>query len=430
MAPYDAARVCIAMARMHHEDTHSPDRSRFLIWSPVRYLQQIPPPIRSLSLGILVNRIGGYVTAFLALILAARQVSPLQISLALIMSAVFAIAGSGFGGVLVSKIGGRRTIILSAIGSALFTMLLVFRAPFAVTVILVCFASFFNRAYSPAAATIIGYLSPPGERVKMFAFYQFSYNIGAAIGPLIGTYLLTRSLTALFLIDALTSGLYAIAALRIPAAAGSRPAAPRPGNTRRAIRNDYRYLIFCFSVTIVAVVYTQSSGALPLSFRSHHYSLQVLGLLLSANAVAVILFQLPISSIIRKPPAWLPLAIGGFLICGGYGLLLAGFTLPILVINVSFWTLGEMLVIPVRPVVAVLMSAEDSHGSYQGALSLAQTTGQVIGPSAGVFAYSFSPALPWALSCALLAPAAVLPFVLLRKISAAPVPGKAAPGRP
>jgi hypothetical protein len=242
---------------------------------------------------------------------------------------------------------------------------------------------------------------------------------------LIGTYLLTRSLTALFLVDASTSALYALAALRIPATAGSRTAPPRSGAARRTIRNDYRYLLFCFSVAIVAMVYTQSSGALPLSFRSHHYSLQTLGLLFSANAAAVIIFQLPISSITRNLPAWLPLTAGGFLICGGYGLLLAGFSLPPLIISVSCWTLGEMLVIPVRPVVAVLMSTDDSHASYQGALSMAQTVGQVIGPSAGVFAYSFGPGIPWLMCCVLLVPATALPWALLRHVRTPPPPAPA-----
>ena len=407
------------MANAPGQEAATPSRGRFSGWLTIRYFQQIPPPIRSLSLGVLINRTGGYVTAFLALILSVRHFAALQISLALVASAVFAIAGSWAGGWSAARVGPRPTIVVSMAGSAVFTVLLIFRTPFAVITILACCAAFFNRAYSPAAATIIGRLSLPGERVTMFAFYQFSYNIGAAVGPLLGTYLLTRSLTALFLVDAGTSALYALAALRIPATAGASTAA-RSGAARRSVRQDHRYLIFCVSVIIVAMVYTQSQGALPLSFRGHHDSLQTLGLLFSANAIAVIIFQLPISAAIRNMPTRLPLTVGGFLICAGYAILLAGFTLPLLIFSVAFWTVGEMLVIPVRPVVAMQMSDEDSHASYQGALSTAQTIGQVIGPSVGVFAFSFGATIPWLLCAILLIPATLLPRILLRHLTPQP----------
>jgi MFS family permease len=385
-----------------------------------RYLSQIPFPIRLLSLGVLINRVGGYVTVYLTLILGVRHISADRISLALALSAIFAIAGSGCGGFLAVRIGGRLTIFISMIGSALFTTLLVFPGPFVITVTLICCIALFNRAYIPPAATIIGRSSPPGQRVKMYAFYQFAFNVGAAVGPVIVTYLVTRSLTALFLIDASTSGLFALAALRLPAATDSRPPARQRRNYRWLLQKDRRYILFCLSVVITALVYAQSSGALPLIFTDRHYSLQLLGVLLSANAVSVILFQLPVSSVTKRLPPWLPIAAGGFLICGSYGILLGGFSLPLLIINVSGRTLGEMLVNPVRPVVAMTMSTEDSHGVYQGALSLAQTAGQVIGPSAGVFAYSFGPSLPWVAAWVLLVPATVLPVTLLRDIPSHP----------
>jgi MFS family permease len=382
----------------------------------IAYLRQIPFPVRVLSAGILINRMGGYVTVYLALILTVRHVSPSQISLALILSGIFSITGSAAGGVSTRRIGGRRTVFLSMTGSAIFTTLLIAFPSFAATVILICFISFFNRAFAPAAATIVGRVSPPGQRVKMFAFYQSAFNVGAAIGPLIATFLLTRSLDALFLIDAATSSVFALVALRVPADARSGSAPRR--RIAWVLGHDVRFLLFCCSVVCVGLVYAQTSGALPLDFTAHRFSLQILGYLLSANAVAVILFQLPISALTRKLPTWLPLTSGGFLICCAFGILLAGISVPLLIVNTVLRTLGEMLVMPVRPVVAVLMSTGDSQASYQGALSTAQTIGQVIGPSAGAFAYSLGASIPWTLACVLLVPAAAVPFVLLRNKSA------------
>ncbi len=391
-----------------------------LLQSPVRYYRRVPAPIRVLSIGVLINRVGGFVITFLALILAIRHIQTVGIGIALALSAVFAIIGSWLGGALISRLGSRQVIFLSMAGSAVFTAALVLPGPYALTVAIVCLISLFNRAYVPGATTIIGRLSRPDQRVEMYAFFQLGFNVGAAIGPALAGYLLTRSLTALLLIDAATSACFAVLGLRVPTDAELPAAQPQAGARRlpRRVRDDRPYLAFCVGVTLVAMAYGQYGGALPLTFRADHYNLALLGYLFSANAVAVIVFQLPLSFVTRKLPPWIPLAAGGLLICGGYALLAAGTSLSLLIINVALWTTGEMLYNPVTSAVAMMMSTTQTHGAYQGALNLARTTGQVVGPSLGVFAYSASRSLPW-WGCAVLGIAAAgLFFTALRN----PVP--------
>jgi MFS family permease len=369
-----------------------------LVRSPVRYYRRVPAPIRVLSIGVLINRVGGFVITFLALILAARHIATVQIGIALALSAVFAMAGAWLGGALISRLGSRQVIFASMAGSAIFTAALVFPSPYPLTVGTVCLISLCNRAYVPGATTIIGRLSRPDQRVEMYAFFQLGFNIGAAIGPALAGYLLTRSLTVLLLIDAATSACFALLGLRVPADAELPSAGEPPPGARRPpgrVRDDRRYLAFCAGVTLVAMTYGQYGGALPLTFRADHYSLALLGYLFSANAIAVIFFQLPLSFVTRKLPAWIPLTVGGLLISGGYALLAAGTSIPLLVSNVALWTMGEMLFNPVTSAVAMASSTTRTHGSYQGALNLARTTGQVVGPSLGVFAYSAAPSLPW-----------------------------------
>jgi MFS family permease len=396
---------------------------------PVQYYRHVPAPIRILSIGVLINRIGGFVTVFLALILAIRNIPATGIGIALLMAAASAIAGSWLGGAMVTRWGSRRTIFLSMAGSALFTAALIPDGPYLLTVAIVCLISLFNRAYVPAASTKVGRLSPPGERVQMFAFFQLCFNVGAAAGPAIAGFLLTRSLTALLVIDAGTSACFALAGLRLPADTELPPAEPRtrsPAAARpRWIRHDRRYLAFCVGVALVAVVYRQSSGPLPLIFRAHHYNLELLGYLFSANAIAVILFQLPASFLTRRLPVRVPLALGALLIGGAYTVLLAGVSLPLLIINVALWSAGEILYYPVTPAVAMMMSADRTHGAYQGALDVARSTGQAIGPSIGVFAYSVRPWLPW-WGCGVLGIAAASLFLAFLR---APQPRRQEPDR-
>jgi MFS family permease len=329
---------------------------------------------------------------------------------------MFAIAGSALGGAGVSRIGSRRTIIVSMAGSAFFTALLIAASSYPLTVALVCCVAICNRAYMPAATTVVGRVSQPAERVQRYAFFQLAYNLGAAVGPPVATFLLTRSLTALFLLDAVTSAAFAIAALRLPPDPRPVPeTSPAPGGQRRPrLRNDRRFLIFCLGVTCVATCYSQQSGALPLTIRSHHYNLELLGIFFTANAIAVTVFQLPVSHLIRRLPYAVPLVCGGVLICVGYAILAAGSVLPLLAVSVALWTLGEITFNPVTSAVAMKMSTPQTHGAYQGALSTFRTTGQVAGPALGVFAFSIRAFLPWAL-CGVLAVAAATLLITFSK---------------
>src|ERR1700728_1046940 len=92
-------------------DAGSPDDLRFLLPPPLRYLRQVPWPIRLLSVCMLINSAGVYVTLFLTLILCERHVSTPRIGLALAMAGAFAIAGSWFGGFLVPRLRWRLALV-------------------------------------------------------------------------------------------------------------------------------------------------------------------------------------------------------------------------------------------------------------------------------------------------------------------------------
>jgi MFS family permease len=380
-----------------------------LLRHPVLYVRDIPAAIRLLCLGMLINTAGNYVMVFLALILAVRHVSTRDIGIALVVAAVFAMAGSGLGGVLVSRLGNRWTIVLSNVGSAAFTALFLLRSPFPVMAAEIALIALCNRAFIPACATLVGRLSAPGERLQRYATLQLCLNIGYAVGPPLATFLVTRSLAALLLLDAATSCGFAIAALRLPREAQPQSAQADAERARRRLRYDRRYLTFCLGVVLIAMAYGQVGGALPLTVRAHHYNLELLGLIISVNAIAIIVFQLPLTFYTRRFQPWVPLAVGGFLICAGYAVLAAGISVPLLIASVALWTLGEMIFNPVTPVVAMMMSDPATHGSYQGAVSLSRTVGQVVGPAAGVFALSVSAWLPW-LGCGVLAVVSVSLF--------------------
>lgn len=414
---------------------HLGDLARF----PVRYYRGIPAPLRVLSAGVLVNRAGGFVLIFLALILAVRRVPTAEIGIALILTGAFSVAGAWLGGALIPRLGIRRTIFLSMAGSAVFTAAVAFSGPYPLTVAIVCLIALFNRAYPPAGATLVGRVSRPDQRIQMYAFYQLCLNFGASIGPAIAGYLLTRSLIALLLIDAATSMVFALLGLRIPAdsqlpgsqepvaappSCASQPTTSQPSASLRSepgqrpvrLRNDRNFLLFCLAVALTCVVFAQANGPLLLVFKDHHESYALLGDLLTGHAIAVLSFQLPLSYITRRLPVWVPLAISALLIGGAYPLLLAGTSLPLLIGNVALWTAGDIIFCPICMAVATMMSTPRTLGTYQGAHSVARSAGLAAGPSIGVFAYSINRSLPWLAVGALGIVIAVMYLAALRRL--------------
>jgi predicted MFS family arabinose efflux permease len=378
-----------------------------------RYYRAIPAPVRLLSAGMLINRAGAFVYMFLALILSLRGLSAPGIAGALAATGVFTVAGAWLGGMLTARLGSKRVIVTATAGSALFTLALIPPAPYPLTVGIVCLVALCNRLYMPASATMIGSVSPPERRLQMYSVFQLGYNAGIAIGSALAGYLLTRSLTVLLLADAATTACFALAALRLPArpsSPSSQGRQPDDGQAPDKVHNDPRYLVFCVGAAFFALAYSQFSGPVPLAFRGHHYSLVLLGYLFSGNAIAVIVTQLPLSYLTRRFPVRLPLAIGAALTGGAYLLLLAGFTVPLLVASITLWTAGEIVYAPAAPTVAAQMSKSRTHGSYQGALDVARSFGQAFGPSLGVLAYSAGSSLPW-LGSAVLGVAAACLFL-------------------
>lgn len=360
-----------------------------------RLWKLVPGPVKLLTLSAFVNRTGGFVVLFLALILAVRGFAAWQIGVILALAGGFGIAGAAVGGAAAVRLGPRLTIVCSTGGCAVLTALFAIRSSFVISAIVVSGISLFNRAYIPASAAIVGRLSPPDRMAPMFALYQLAINIGTAAGALIAGFVLATSLTALLLIDAATTAVFAVASLYLPVDRPDSASTDQPSRRRRGVLRDHRYVVLCLAFGLIALVYGQQSGVLPLAIKAHHYHVQLIGELLSANAIAVVFFELPLAAAIRRWPSWLPLSIGAGLICSGYAIYLAGISLPTIGIGVALWTIGEMFVTPFASAAASTMAPEGAAGAYQGLLQVARTAGLTAGPAVGVLAYAGGRSLPW-----------------------------------
>lgn len=155
-------------------------------------------------------------------------------------------------------------------------------------------------------------------------------------------------------------------------------------------------------LSVASLVYAQQTGVLALAVREADYSTDVYGWLLTLNAVVVILVEVPLSRYTGRWQRRTPLILGTVFICAGYAVNLAGISLPVLVLGVLSWTLGEVLMTPVAAAFATEAAPPAQEATHLSFLSMCQTVGYAVGPAAGVYAYGLDPSLPWLVCAALM----------------------------
>lgn len=365
---------------------------------------EIPRPIVVVSLGVFLNRVGGFFAIFLTLVLADRGYDAGQITLGLALVAGAGMAGAGVSGLLADRIGRRRSLLLFTLLTAAFSALLAEFRGYSATLVLACLLSAAVQAYGPVAQAVVGEAAPAEHRVTMFALYRLALNVGAAVGPLIGGIWAAGHMDTLLLGNAAVSAASCLLLLALPADRGSPRTAPSPeraqaaGATGRGPLGDPRFLGVCVLLGLISLVYAQQTGPLPLAMKDSGFSTGAFGALLTLNAVVVIACEVPLSVVIQRWPVRVPICLGAVCVFGGYLVNAAGVTWPVLVAGVLLWTAGEMLISPVAAAAATAAAPPGAVARYQSVLGFCQSTGMSLGPAAGVFAYGLGATWPWLLS--------------------------------
>jgi MFS family permease len=242
-------------------------------------------------------------------------------------------------------------------------------------------------------------LVPAEQRITTFAWYRLAVNLGAAAGPAVAGFLASHSFLLLFIGDALTSLAFGLLALFALPKQKSGSTAQKTGQAGlwETLRGDYRFLLFLLGSTLIAFVYFQYLSTFALQVHAYGLSSTVYGFLLSVNGAVIIVLELPFSSITRRFPTQPVIAIGWLLIALGFGLTAVASTLPLLVITVVIWTIGEMVHSPVSAAYVTNLAPTPFRGRYQGIWGLTWSAGLVLGPTLGAVIFSWNSTGLWLL---------------------------------
>ncbi|PRY58778.1 putative MFS family arabinose efflux permease [Knoellia remsis] len=267
-----------------------------------------------------VNRLGGFGMSFLGLRLARDLGMSLSaVGLVLAVFGACTIPSRILGGVLATRVGARWTIIggLLACAAALLAIGLGESVPVVVGAVLALGLAY--ELVEPATQAVIAETIDATRQASAFALLWSTLSVAGVLSGLIAAVLGRWGVSAIFVCDAVSSALAAVAAfLLLPSARAQRHPSPwRAALTRRLL--VWTGVGTAYATLVMVIVFM-----LPLAVDLAGHSTSTTGWLLAVAAAAAIAAQRVLARVeTRMPPARL-LVIGHLVLAAGLGLWATG----------------------------------------------------------------------------------------------------------
>ncbi|AHF76500.1 MFS transporter [Sodalis praecaptivus] len=354
-----------------------------------------PPLIKALLLTSLILTVGrGLTLPFLAIFLSQqRGMTPGQTGLVLGMSLMLAIVLSLYGGYWVDRFNKQRLILCAMTSFAVSFFLLPFTAS---VILLIVLMGMINFAYSLFSLTLKATLAewlPVSERIKAFSANYTLVNVGWAIGPPLSVAMASTHPLSPFLLAGILSLLATLLLGKAMPGFGPPPAnsddqrppterqTPNFRQTLTILRQDRRLIWFTLGGTLGSLVGSQFASCisqyLMVAFNPD-FAYKVVGIILPVNATIVVTLQYLVSRHITRGALMKWLTVGSvFFLLGLAGIIFAQRMLPLWVLAVALFSLGEIIIIPVEYMFVDFIAPPHLKGSYYGMQNLSSLGGAV-----------------------------------------------------
>ena len=360
----------------------------------VATFRESPPAVKAILVGMLVNRLGTFLTVYLVLFLTHRGFTAVQAGTALGAFGFGGVIGILVGTALAGWLGARRATVLSMAGMSVLDIGILYVRNFPAMLILAALVGMIGLVYRPASAALLSELTPKHRQVMIFALYRLCINVGTTVSPLFGSALILISYNLLFWGEAITSLGYAVIAFIALPRRESAPGGehPVPAGWRKfaglaVVLSDRRYGLFLAALMINATVYIQYVAILPLAMAAAHIATAWYAVVLSLNSVIVITCELLMTKVTQRWPARI-VALVGFLLLGvGQALYWFPGGLIVFIGGTLVWTLAEITAGPTMSAYPANAGPAGLRSQYLGASQSVFALGFSIGPVIGVLGW-------------------------------------------
>jgi len=392
-----------------------------------RGYKEYPKPFKVLVLATFIDRLGGSLLfPFFSIYLIERfGVGVTQVGILFALFSGGSLIGSTIGGALADKFGRRSILLLGLISSGIGSILMGLVDNLYIFFIIAAFLGVLGDLGRPARQAMVVDLLPRDKQAEGFGLLRVFVNLSATIGPMLGGILASQSYMLLFIGDAVSSLITALIVFIVIPETKPEKQEDKPEESvistligYKVVFKDSLYIIFLAVSAITVLVYMQMNSTLSVFLLTEHgFPLEGFGLLLSMNALMVVLFQFWITKRISKYAPMKMMAFGTLFYMIGFGMY--GFISEtyLFFVAMAILTVGEMIVIPVSQAAVAHFAPEDKRGRYMAVYgyhwSIPTLFGVII---AGLIMDYFKPILVWYLA-GILCLMAVIGFWLLHIVA-------------
>jgi len=339
-----------------------------------------------LWIGLLVNRMGGFVYPFLMLYLtSSRGLSVAQAGRIVALYGAGSFAAALVGGRLADRIGRRRTMLFSLFGGGTAMLALGLSQRPAAIAFWTFMVSLVSDQYRPAVNAIVADVVPPADRPRAFNLYYWAVNLGFSIASVLAGVMADWSYFWLFAGDAATTFACGLLVWRkVPEthqqrASGEHAPPARPGDLLAPFR-DGVYVAFVLTIFLTSLLFFQAHLGLPVDMQAHGLSAKTYGAVIAVNGVMIVFLQPFASRITGGRPRSLVMAVAAVLIGTGFGLFGLLPSLWGYVAGVVIFTIGEILQAGLSPTIVSDLAPARLRGTYQGVFHMAWGLASLVGP--------------------------------------------------
>lgn len=371
-----------------------------------RLFREYPRTFWTLAVITFIDHIGGFLLyPFFALYLTSKfNVGMADVGVLFATFSVSSFVGSTLGGGLADRFGRKGIIMFGLLASSMSAVAMGFVSSFQAFLVLAIFVGLLTDVAGPARQAMVADLLPQEKRADGYGIIRVAFNLSAAVGPALGGFLAARSYLSLFLTDAAISLFTVFLIWRFLPETKPRahPDAPQEsiGQTFAGygqVLQNRAFLLFLGAFLLSVLAYLNMNTTLGVFLRDvHRIPTSGYGLLLSMNAVMVVLLQFPITRRIERYPPMVMLALHSFLYAIGFGMYAFVSAYSLFAAAMVIITIGEMIGAPVFQAVVAGFAPPEMRGRYMAVSGFSWGIPYAIGPYlAGLLLDGPQPGLLW-----------------------------------
>jgi predicted MFS family arabinose efflux permease len=311
-----------------------------------------------------------------------------DLGLAVLIGAFVSAAGGYLGGHLSDYVGRRPLMLVSYGGSALYWLgYLLADASVATGLVYLASAGILFGLSGGVSQAMVADLVPQERHEAAYASVRVAQNLGVTLGPPVGGFfLLVGDWTLEFVGVSLLAAVSFVLAYRyLPRGGTYAPEGPPQRGSFGVIVRDRPFLLFLASGLLAWLTYVSYEVVLPVSLTTTHgLAPAAWGFLLIVNPIMVTFFQLRLTNRVAHVPPAVKLAVAMPLMGVPFLLLSLSAAIPVVVLVIFLFVIGEMLWVPTSQSVVAGLAPADLRGAYMGAFGSGAAAGFALAPFFGL----------------------------------------------